>query len=100
MTACGKASVLVCLALSTLPGCVTGPKTERGGLDESQIAARLPDGVQDPGGWARDIRAAITAVPEEPTAERVCAVVAVIEQESRFRADPAVPELPKIVRTE
>lgn len=48
--------------------------------------------------WAEAIVTAIRLTDKAPTAERVCAVVAVIGQESGFRADPAVADLPRIVR--
>ncbi|HEY4220174.1 MAG TPA: DUF1615 family protein [Myxococcota bacterium] len=67
-------------------------------LDVSAVAALIPSKVNDRDGWAEDIVSAIHLVKKEPTAERVCAVVAVIEQESGFQADPAVADLPAIVR--
>ena len=57
------------------------------------VAQLLPPGVPDRGGWATDIYAAFTAMEIPVTPENVCAAVAVTEQESSFRADPAVPGL-------
>jgi hypothetical protein len=48
-------------------------------------------------GWANDIVAAIRLAGKDPTAERACAVIAIIEQESGYQPDPAVPNLPRIV---
>jgi hypothetical protein len=60
------------------------------------IGQSLPKGIGDRDGWVADIYNAFSALGIEPTRERVCAVTAVIEQESSFRVDPAVPGLGKI----
>jgi hypothetical protein len=67
-------------------------------LSPAQIAQALPARVKDRQGWADDIAVAIRLTQKEPTAERVCAVVAVIGQESGFQADPVVADLPGIVK--
>jgi uncharacterized protein DUF1615 len=64
------------------------------------IARLLPAGTSDARGWAADIYAAFAVQDIAATAENVCAVVAVIEQESGFRADPAVAGLPAIAWAE
>lgn len=56
----------------------------------------MPNNVRDSQGWATDIAAAFTAQDIAPTAENLCAVLAVTEQESTFQADPQVPGLGKI----
>ncbi|HNO87595.1 MAG TPA: DUF1615 domain-containing protein [Rhodocyclaceae bacterium] len=61
------------------------------------IARFLPPGVRDREGWATDLHTAFTALHLSLTPDTICAAVAVIEQESSFQADPAVPGLPKIV---
>jgi hypothetical protein len=66
------------------------------GLVEELLPARLADRR----GWAEDMYAALTALRVEPTAENVCAVIAVIEQESSFRVDPSIPGLPTLARRE
>lgn len=63
-----------------------------------ELARALPAKVKDKTGWADDILVAIRLTGKEPTAERACAVAAVVGQESGFQADPAVAELPRIVR--
>jgi hypothetical protein len=61
------------------------------------VAELVGPGASDRQGWANDIVAAIRLAKKDPTAERACAVIAVIEQESGYQADPAVPNLPRIV---
>jgi hypothetical protein len=64
------------------------------------IEQSLPRTVRDRPGWATDMYAAFTALTVSPSSENVCAVIAVIEQESGFRVDPVVPGLGSIARKE
>jgi hypothetical protein len=64
-----------------------------------QTRAAFPDGVGDPEGWAKDLLSAFADSGLVPDATRVCAVVAVLQQESGFQADPPVPNLGTLVRT-
>jgi hypothetical protein len=64
------------------------------------IEASLPRNVADRTGWTNDMYAAFTVLTVTPNRENICAVVAVIEQESGFRVDPAVPGLGVIARKE
>lgn len=50
----------------------------------------MPASVPDRSGWAVDIHAALSALEVEPGVQNVCAVLAVTEQESGYRADPPV----------
>lgn len=68
-------------------------------LTVEQVAKLLPSKVTDREGWARDVLAALEVEELAPSPPAVCSVLAVIEQESGFQADPAVPDLPKLVRT-
>ena len=62
----------------------------------AQIANLLPVTTPDRAGWAVDIYAALAALEIPPSAANICAVLAVTEQESSYRADPAVPRLGQI----
>ena len=89
------------LFLALLAGCaVDAPPTARPQPRPDDVRARivalLPASVDDRRGWAVDIYAAFAALGIEPSVSNVCAVLAVTEQESTFRADPAVPRLGKI----
>jgi hypothetical protein len=53
----------------------------------------LPGSVSDRAGWSEDIYAGFTYLGIEPTRERVCAVIAITEQESGFQIDPPVSGL-------
>ena len=70
---------------------VTGAASARDFVDRS-----LPSGVADRAGWAADIYAGLTAQALEPSHENVCAVAAVIAQESGFQVDPVVPGMAAI----
>ena len=64
------------------------------------IDRALPKNLADREGWNGDIYAGFTALTVSPTRENVCAVVAVIAQESSFRVDPVVPNLGVIAKKE
>ena len=66
----------------------------------ARIVQLLPAKVADRTGWATDIQVAFTAQGLAPTDENLCSVLAVTEQESTFQADPPVPGLGKIARSE
>jgi hypothetical protein len=53
----------------------------------------LPGSVSDRAGWSEDIYAGFTYLGIEPTRERVCAVIAITEQESSFQIDAPVSGL-------
>jgi Protein of unknown function (DUF1615) len=81
-----------------LAGCATQepPSPARQDQLPGQIAKLLPPNLADRTGWAADIHAALSTQGIAPTLENVCAVLAVTEQESGFRADPSIPGLPAI----
>lgn len=84
-----------------LAGCATAPEPPRGPpvtADEARarIAARLPAKLSDAKGWATDIYAAMASLEVAPTAENICAIVAVTEQESGFKSNPPVEGLSAI----
>jgi hypothetical protein len=60
------------------------------------IEKSLPRTASDRSGWAADMYASFTVLGIAPTHENVCAVVAVIAQESGFHVDPVIPGLPAI----
>lgn len=83
-------------------GCGTAPSSAPARPEDvrARIAELLPASVVDRTGWAIDIYAAFDALRLEPSTSNVCAVLAVTEQESTYRADPLVPGLGKIARNE
>jgi hypothetical protein len=77
------------------------PRT--GGSPEAQraaVLALLPPRLPDAEGWAIDIQTAFSALDLPASSRNVCAVIAIAEQESSLRADPAVPGLPRIAMNE
>lgn len=64
------------------------------------ILKLLPAKLRDKEGWATDLQSAFNALQIQPDSAHICAVTAVIQQESGFQADPVVPGLPAIVRRE
>jgi len=93
---------LVLAAVVVLGGCGTAPPPAPMRPEDvrARIATLMPTSVPDRAGWAVDIYAAFDALRIEPSIANVCAVLAITEQESTYRADPTVPGLGKIARDE
>lgn len=91
-------------ALAWLAGCAV----EQGNVkppprpDEvrARIVASIPATVPDRSGWAVDMYAAFATLRIDPSPSNLCAVLAVIEQESTYQVDPPVPRLGQIAREE
>jgi len=84
-----------------MTGCASGPPApSAAGMTPEQsrnlIEHSLPAAAEDRPGWAADMYAAFSVLGLDTTRENVCAVVAVIEQESGFRVDPVIAGLPTI----
>jgi hypothetical protein len=93
--------VAICVVAAALAGCAGGPTpAEVPANNPAQIRAMiehsLPHAVVDRAGWAADMYAAFSVLAVEPSRDNICAVIAVIEQESGFHVDPVVPGLPAI----
>lgn len=67
---------------------------------KADIARRIPANVEDRAGWANDIYVALSSQDLTSSADNICAVLAVIEQESTYQANPPVANLGRISREE
>ena len=83
-----------------LAGCGWFEEPADPGLTVEQIVPYIGKDCPDRPGWAADLRAALDAASLPVDEKHVCAVVAIIEQESTYEADPAVPGLGRIAREE
>jgi len=97
--------LLALLALATLllGGCGSAPPREPPvdpDVARSEIRARIPASVANRDGWAVDMFASFESLDVRPTPRNICAVVAVIQQETGFQVDPQVPGLPAMARQE
>ena len=88
---------LVALAACSRQPQPSAPTPEQVRLD---IVHLLPASATNRQGWATDIQVAFEAQALAPTTENLCSVIAIIEQESNFQADPQVPGLGRIARQE
>ncbi len=88
------------LFAACLTGCDSSPPPATPEQVRAQIKRLMPANVQDRTGWAEDIQSALAALDIEPSAQNLCSVLAVTEQESTFNAHPAVPGLGRIARKE
>src|SRR5687768_3667308 len=100
-----RAPFLTLLALATLllEGCSSTPPPQPPvdpDVARAEIRARIPPAVANRDGWAVDMFAAFEALEVRPDAHNICAVVAVIQQETGFQVDPVVPGLPAMARRE
>jgi hypothetical protein len=65
-------------------------------LVRASMKASVPRAAADRDGWVDDMYGAFEALSIEPTRENICAVAAVIAQESGFQVDPIIPNLPAV----
>jgi hypothetical protein len=96
-----KRILLASLSL-VLAACSYQPKPGQPSPEQvrANVTRLLPSAASNRQDWATDIQGAFAAQALAPTTENLCAVIAVIEQESNFQADPQVPGLGRIARQE
>lgn len=93
--------LLACTLVLALSGCFEeGPRPRTPEETRAQLLRLLPVTLDDRQGWAADIQVAFTTLEIDPTDDNLCAALAVTEQESTYVADPPVPGLGRIARTE
>ena len=80
----------LCIGIAGLTACEAQRTPEQ---VHAELLRKLPATLHDRDGWARDIQTAFTAQDLDPSTSNLCAVLAVVEQESTYRADPPVPGL-------
>lgn len=97
----GRGAALgIALALAGCGNAPVAPDARSPEAVRAHIAALLPASVPDRAGWAVDVYAAFAALSVAPSDENVCAVLAVVAQESSYQADPSVPRLGTLAREE
>lgn len=74
-------------------GCAADSTPNTPALTQSQIAKLQPSRTQDKTSWAKDISQIFDELKLHKDQANVCTVIAVIDQESNFDADPKVPNL-------
>ena len=94
------AGLCACAGLSSCAGGPPAPAKVVPADAEVIIEESLPRGIINRSGWREDIYAAFRVLTVQPSHENVCAVVAVIQQESGFQVDPVIPGLGVIARRE
>lgn len=85
-------SLLACLFLTTTARAQAAMDVR----ETVRLILRAEKNVADAQGWAIDLLDVLQLHNLPTTRENVCAVIAVVDQESSFVADPAVPGLGKI----
>jgi hypothetical protein len=88
------------VAVLFLAGCAGQRPQMTAAEGRALIAAHLPSSLSDKDGWAADIYTPMVVLELPLTPDNICAIVSVTEQESSFRADPAVPNLNKLAWAE
>lgn len=94
-TACVKTMSVLAVSIG-LAACGNGSwwsKDDEPTLNAEQIRKALPGRVNDRASWAQDIYGITEQLGIPQTKENICSIVAVVDQESNFVADPQVAGL-------
>ena len=92
--------VLLLLGVLLLAGCAAQRPAMTAAEGRAFVAGYMPPALADKEGWAADIHTAVSVLEIPITPDNVCAILSVTEQESGFRVDPQVPNLPAIAWAE
>lgn len=94
--------IAAAMGLALLVGCPkpTPPKKAPRDLAPGAVAKLVRSDVQDKAGWGADVHRALLEAGQPVTKDTACQVLAVIEQESGYEADPEVPNLGRVVKGE
>jgi Protein of unknown function (DUF1615) len=90
----GLQAALVCLALLAATHARAAETVDI--RETARLVAQAEKGTADASGWAADMLDVLRAHDIPRTKENACAVIAIIDQESSFHANPVVPGLGKI----
>jgi hypothetical protein len=98
------ALMVAAVVAAALAGCAVerreAPPPRRPADVRAELLQLLPPTLADRNGWATDIVAAFQVLQLDASSSNLCAALAVTEQESSWRVDPPVPNLPKIAWAE
>ncbi|HIE4456391.1 TPA: DUF1615 domain-containing protein [Acinetobacter nosocomialis] len=87
--------VTVCMSLAACGDKVWWSKNDEPDLESQQIKKLIPARVHDRESWAKDIDDIMQDLKIPKTKQNVCSIVAIVDQESNFVANPVVPGLGK-----
>ena len=87
-------------ACSSLPRLGGGEPSRDPAAERALALQLLPPKLADREGWATDLVDVFGALKLPTDAMNLCAVMSITEQESTFRVDPSVPDLPRIALKE
>lgn len=82
-----------CLALTACGDNAWWSNNKEAEMESEQIKKVIPTRVNDRQSWAQDIFDIMQELKIPKTKQNVCSIVAVVDQESNFVADPTVPGL-------
>ena len=91
---------IVLAAVLVLAGCAAQRPQMTAAEGRALVASFMPASLADKEGWATDIHTPMAVLEIPLTPDNICAILSVTEQESGFRADPPIPNLPKIAWAE
>lgn len=94
------ASVVLAVGLAGTACKHKPPASAARDLTVVEVARFVRSDVTDKRGWAADVRLALKRAERPVDADHVCQVLAIVEQESGYEADPSVPGLGKVVKGE
>ncbi len=83
-------------ALLLINACVESAQAAEISIGETASLIRRAEKISDTQGWAADMHDVLRQHDLERSRENICAAIAIIDQESGFVADPAVPGLGKL----